>query len=256
MEPTVNKILYIFFFITWINAFSQDTLAWTEAKTEKIIFTEKDVKIDSSVIKSRTFDKNFKEKYQDNDYVYEQAVKESTWWDRFKQWLSDLFKNLFNLSSDSVSGKVVEIFIKIVAVLLIVYVIYLIVKAIMNGEGQWIFGKSSDKKVINYDEIEKNIHLVDFEKLIKDTLKSGEKRLSIRYYYLWLLKKMAEKNIIDWNVEKTNSDYLYEIKNEAFKTKFEYVSYLYNYSWYGEFDLDDETFEKAKKAFEKTIQSI
>ena len=126
----------------------------------------------------------------------------------------------------------------------------------MNGEGQWIFGKSSDKKVINYEEIEKNIHLVDLEKLIKDTLKSGEKRLSIRYYYLWLLKKMAEKSIIEWDVEKTNTDYLYEIENPDFKSKFEYVSYLYNYIWYGEFELDDETFEKAKTAFEKTIQSI
>ncbi|WP_112085547.1 DUF4129 domain-containing protein [Flavobacterium lacus] len=251
----MNKIFYIFFLLTWLNSFSQDTLPYNEVFEEKIIFTEKDIEIDSSTIETRTFEGDFKDNYQDSDYIYEQAVKESNWWERFKQWLADFFKNLFNLSSDTVSGKVVDILIKSLAVILIVFVIYLIVKSIMNGEGQWIFGKSSDKKVIHYEDIEKNIHLVDFEKLIKETLKSGEQRLSIRYYYLWLLKKMADKNIIEWDIEKTNSDYLYEIKDQTFKPNFEYVSYLYNYIWYGEFELDEQTFEKAKAAFEKIIKS-
>jgi hypothetical protein len=67
---------------------------------------------------------------------------------------------------------------------------------------------------------------------------------------------MSEKQIIEWDAEKTNSDYVYEIKNEQFKNNFNYLSYLYNYIWYGEFDIDDVTFEKAKASFEKTIQSI
>lgn len=255
MELTVNKLLYILLFLTCLQSFAQDSLS-VEAPEEKILFTEKDIKIDSSLIENRTFEQQFKDNYQDIDYIYEQAVKESSWWDRFKQWLADFFKRLFNLSSDTVSGKVVDIVIKTLAILLIIFVIYLIVKAILNGEGQWIFGKSSDKKVIHHEDIEKNIHLVDFEKLIKDTLKSGEQRLSIRYYYLWLLKKMSDKNMIEWDLEKTNSDYLYEIKNEAFQSDFEYASYLYNYIWYGEFELDEPTFEKAKTKFEKMIQSL
>lgn len=242
--------------LTCLSSFSQDSLSYVKVTEEKIIYTEKDIKIDSSSIEIRTFEENFKDNYQDSDYIYEQAVKESNWWDRFKQWLADLFKRLFSLSSDSVSGKVVDILIKSLAVILIVFVIYLIVKSIMNGEGQWIFGKSSDKKVIHYEDIEKNIHLVDFEKLIKETLKSGEQRLSIRYYYLWLLKKMSDKNLIEWDIEKTNSDYLYEIKEQTLKSDFEYASYLYNYIWYGEFELDETTFEKAKAAFEKIIKSI
>ena len=167
----MNKFLHILLLLIFANSFSRDTLTYEEVVEEKIIFTEKDIKIDSSTLETRTFEENFKDNYQDNEYIYEQAVKESNWWDRFKQWLADLLKSLFNLSSDSVSGKVVDILIKSLAVLLIVFVIYLIVKSIMNGEGQWIFGKSSDKKVIHYEDIEKNIHLVDFEILIKETLK-------------------------------------------------------------------------------------
>ena len=98
--------------------------------------------------------------------------------------------------------------------------------------------------------------MVDFEKLIKNTLKSNEKRLAIRYYYLWLLKKMAEKEIIEWDAEKTNSDYLNEIQNPTQKDNFAYLSYLYNYIWYGEFELDENTFDRAIATFEKTIQTI
>jgi len=98
--------------------------------------------------------------------------------------------------------------------------------------------------------------LVDFEKLIQKSLELDEKRLSVRYYYLWLLKKMSEKHIIDWDLEKTNTDYLYEIKNQAQKEEFAYLSYLYNNIWYGEFELDDTTFVKTKNAFEKSIKTI
>ena len=146
--------------------------------------------------------------------------------------------------------------VNIIAVILIVIVIFLIIKAILNKEGTWIFGSKSDRNLIRYDEIEKNLHLVDFEKLIKDSIKSGGHRLSIRYYYLFLLKKMSEKQIIEWDVEKTNSDYTYEIKSPELKANFEYLSYLYNYMWYGEFDLTLEDFEKAKKAFETTLNSV
>lgn len=252
----MNRWFLLVFFFACFHVLGQDSLVVETIEIEKTRYSEKDILIDSSAVEERTFNSSFKENYQDNDFVYEQKVNETNWWERFKEWLADFFRRLFNFSDDTVSMQFVEILIKVLAVLLLIFVIYLIVKSIMNGEGQWIFGKSSDKKVINYEEIEKNIHLIDFEKLIKDTLKSGEKRLSIRYYYLWLLKKMAEKNIIEWDVEKTNTDYLYEIKNPAFKSKFEYVSYLYDYIWYGEFDLDEETFQKAKTAFENTIQSI
>ena len=70
------------------------------------------------------------------------------------------------------------------------------------------------------------------------------------------IAEMSEKQIIEWDVEKTNSDYIYEIKSAELKARFEYLSYLYNYMWYGEFAVSIEDFEKAKKAFETTLKSI
>jgi hypothetical protein len=242
------------FFLFCSKVGAVDSLA--VAKEEKILFTEKDILIDSTTIKAKSFPQNFKKKYTDEAFIYEFKTPEKNAWDRFKEWLAGILKNLFSFSSNEASLNFVGILLKIIAVLIVVFVIYLIVKALMNKEGQWIFGRNSDKKGMNYNEIEKNLHLVDFEKLIKETLASGENRLCIRYYYLWLLKKMSEKHLIVWDVEKTNSDYLYELQNQSQKEDFAYLSYLYNYIWYGEFELDEATFEKAKNAFETTIKSI
>lgn len=242
------------FFLFCSKVGATDSLA--VAKEEKIVFSEKDILVDSAAIEAKSFPKNFKKKYTDEAFIYEFKTPEKNAWDRFKEWLAGILKNLFSFSSNEASLNFVGILLKVIAVLIVIFVIYLIVKSLMNKEGQWIFGRNSDKKGMNYNEIEKNLHLVDFEKLIKETLASGEKRLCIRYYYLWLLKKMSEKHLIVWDVEKTNSDYLYELQNQSQKEDFAYLSYLYNYIWYGEFELDQATFEKAKNAFETTIKSI
>ncbi|WP_306352842.1 DUF4129 domain-containing protein [Flavobacterium sp. '19STA2R22 D10 B1'] len=250
----MNKLLLYLFLLCAAPSWAQDSLA--AVKKDTIVFTEKDIILDHSAVKLQKFEKNFQQKYTDDDFQYKPRAVEQNMWQRFVTWLKNTLSKLFSFGGDGPSGKVIEITLKVLAVIVIIFVIYLIVKAIMNKEGQWIFGRSSDKKIIRYDEIEKQIHLIDFEKLIQNSLQSGERRLSIRYYYLWLLKKMAEKEIIEWDPEKTNSDYLYEIKNEALKSEFSYLSYLYNYIWYGEFDLDEPAFEKAKIAFEKAIQTV
>jgi hypothetical protein len=239
------------FFSVSISA--QDSLA--VANKDSIIYNPKNNKIDNSDITIQKFDSKFKTKYQSDEFQYEVKVAEKGIWDRFKEWLAYWFRKLFGLS-DGVSSNAVNITLKTIAILIIVYVIYIIAKLILNKEGQWIFGKSTTKKVISHEDIERNLKHIDFEKLIKETIKTGDKRLAIRYYYLWLLKKMSEQNIIDWNPEKTNSDYLYEIKSEKLKEDFNHFSYLYNYTWYGEFDIDEETFNKEKILLEKTIQSI
>ncbi|WP_269222105.1 DUF4129 domain-containing protein [Flavobacterium sp. IMCC34518] len=250
----MNKfiILILFFFCSKIGA--QDTLV--ETKKEKAIIAQKDIKIDTAFVELKPFAKNFKTKYTSTPFIYEFKTPKKNAWDRFKEWLANFFSKLFEFKNNKAASDFVNVLLKIIAISIVVAVIYMIVKAIMNKEGQWVFGKNSDKKIINYDEIEKNIHLVDFEKLINQSLQSDEKRLTIRYYYLWLLKKMSEKQIIIWDIEKTNSDYLYEIKNPVQKEDFAYASYLYNNIWYGEFELNDAIFAKTRKTFEKSIQTI
>lgn len=257
-----NTLICLFLFLSFISYGAGDSLASAKSTTieivkpAKVAHPESGILIDTAKIEARAFDKKLKSKYSGDAFIYEFKSKEKNAWDRFKEWLAGIFKRLFSFTNNETSMNFVEILLKSIAVIIVIYVIYLIAKAILNKEGQWVFGKNSDKKIIDYEDVEKNIKNADFEKLIQQALKSGEKRLTIRYYYLWLLQKMSAKEIIVWDIEKTNSDYLYEIKNPKLKDDFAYSSYLYNYIWYGEFDLDDMTFEKAKITFDNTLKTI
>ncbi|MCD2260914.1 DUF4129 domain-containing protein [Psychroserpens sp. XSD401] len=213
------------------------------------------VYIDVEPINKREYN-DLREKYDGSEFIYERTLENSGWWTRFKQWLSDLFKDLFNINSDAKAADITDIALKIFYVVIFLLVVFFIVKAIINREGYWVFGKSSDKSIIPVTDIENNIFETNFITLIKNAENNGNYRLAIRYYYLWLLKTLSEAELIDYDVEKTNSDYYTEIKNENTRKEFSYTSYLYNYIWYGEFDIDNSQFEKAKTAFTQFLNSI
>ncbi len=44
-------------------------------------------------------------------------------------------------------------------------------------------------------------------------------------------------------------------KNNNTKKDFQFLSYIYDYCWYGEFNITEIDFEKAEKSFLKAIQS-
>jgi len=213
------------------------------------------VYIDVDPIEKRHFE-DLKDKYSGNDFIYERTANNSGWWTRFKQWLSDFIKNIFDINSDAKASDVTDIAIKVFYVVIFILVVFFIVKAIINKEGKWVFGKSSDKSIIPVTDIESNIYEADFKSLIASAERDNNYRLAVRYYYLLLLKNLSQAGIIEYDVEKTNSDYHYEINSEALKKEFSYTSYLYNYIWYGEFDIDNNQFQKAKTAFNQFLNSV
>ncbi|OUS02519.1 hypothetical protein A9Q86_03165 [Flavobacteriales bacterium 33_180_T64] len=241
-------IILFFFGIIHANALSTNVSIPVQTLQDSVY-------IDTEPIDKRNFE-SLKDKYDGNEFIYERTVKNSGWWSRFKQWLSDFFKNLFDINSDAKAADITDIILKIFYVIIFLLVVFFIVKAIINKEGNWVFGKSSDKSIIPVTDIENNIHDADFKSLIKNAESEDNHRLAIRYYYLWLLKTLSEAEIIDYDVEKTNSDYYIEIADENTKKEYSYTSYLYNYIWYGEFDIDTSKYNKAKDAFTQFLNSL
>lgn len=234
------------------------TLHWEASsltETVHIQILQDSVQIDTEPIDRREYG-DLSEKYNGDEFIYERTVENSGWWTRFKQWLSDIFKDLFDFNSDAKASDFTDMALKIFYVVIFLLVVFFIVKAIINKEGKWVFGKSSDKSIIPVTDIENNIYQTDFKSLIASAEGENNYRLAVRYYYLWLLKTLSEAEVINYDVEKTNSDYYLEIEQTTTKEEFSYTSYLYNYIWYGEFDIDDHQFQKAKVAFTHFLNSF
>ena len=198
------------------------------------------------------------EKYKTAEFNYDESTEnvELSAWQRFKLWLAQKLKELFDLKTPDESMRAVTLLLKILGFLLIAFVIFKIVSAYVNDDGNWIFGRKSDKINIQATDIENNLHETDFKTLVEEALLKNDYRSAIRYYYLLSLKKLSNKEIIEWDSEKTNYDYFQEIKEEKVKKQFQYISYIYDYAWYGEFNIEKPEFDTSEQAFKKLFGLI
>ena len=170
--------------------------------------------------------------------------------------ITRFIQDLFRIKDPKQAQDTVDIILKTLAVLIILFVVYKIIQLVLNKEGQWIFGSAKNQNVIQVEDVAVNVHQINFAKAIEQSLLQNDFRLAIRYYYLWTLKKLSDSNQIKWDPEKTNADYAYELQNSDLKHDFEYHSYLYDYAWYGGFEISREHFLQAKNSFEKFLKNI
>ncbi|HMQ43133.1 MAG TPA: DUF4129 domain-containing protein, partial [Mariniflexile sp.] len=125
----------------------------------------------------------------------------------------------------------------------------LLIKFLMHAPINSVF-KTEVKDIDGFQYVEEHLTQVNFDTLISDALNNKNYRLATRYLYLKSLKLLTNKNIIEWHYDKTNSDYINEIKDENTKLVFKRISYIYDYVWYGEFPIDEAGFNKNTVHFE------
>lgn len=213
---------------------------------------ETEVKIDSSGVDVTSFKDNFKEAYSSDDFNYEindtggvnlmQRILR-----KFFGWLGEIF----GFDIDFMDYKTLEY---IIYTCLGLIVLYLLIKFLLNNPVSSVF-KTEDKSIEGFSYVEENIEQVDFDKLIKNALEDKNYRLATRFMYLKSLKVLANKEIIEWHFDKTNSDYFNEIKDAQLKSLFKRISYVYDYIWYGEFPIDEATYNKNKEDFNQLIKT-
>lgn len=82
--------------------------------------------------------------------------------------------------------------------------------------------------------------------------------MAIRWYYLKQLNILNDKKIITYQPFKTNIDYMMELGKSSYQKEFKDISHIYDYVWYGKYDialLDYEKLEKRFITFEDAVNS-
>ena len=199
----------------------------------------------------KKFDPNFKNKYQDNDFDYEVLKPKESVWDKVKkkisEWLSKIFGDLDPNKANDYTINILRFF----AILIVGFLLYILGRYLMSKDGNFLFGKRNRKIKITAQDLEENIHEINFPQSILMFEKQQDYRSAIRYHFLYALKKLTDKNLIDWNPEKTNRDYLKELKNNQLQEGFRRIIYIYDYIWYGEFQAQETDYQHYKTYFNK-----
>ncbi len=119
----------------------------------------------------------------------------------------------------------------------------------MNSIGIFSRRNSRDGAGLDFSEFTEDINTIDFDKMIEEAVKSGMYRRAVRLYYLKALKQLSDRSQILWEINKTNRDYLYELKSPQLRSGFEDITYVYEYVWYGNVEIDAEKFSKVRSTF-------
>jgi hypothetical protein len=95
-----------------------------------------------------------------------------------------------------------------------------------------------------------NIFEINYQKEIDRAVSKGNYRFAVRLMFLQLLKNLSDKQVIHYRQDSTNFDYLLQLHQTRHYQDFFRLTRNYEYSWYGQFDIDPDTFSLIRKDFE------
>ncbi len=186
----------------------------------------------------------------DADFDYTETKNENNAWNRFTAWLGNLFLKLFEwiFGAEKAVGMLAG-FLRIVPYLLLGVLLFILIKFFLKVNANAMKRSEHGTDNVILSEEERILKNEDIWALVQKALAAADYRLAIRYYYLLILQKMSSKELIDWQPQKTNDDYLRELKADRHQKPFRTITRLYDYIWYGSFSLNEEKYRKAEKAF-------
>lgn len=222
------------FFFTFVLLFCYNTL-----------FSQQSVQMDSGRIHERSISKQALQKIRgDQDFQYDRYREPpKSIWDKFWSWAWYKIDQLMSTRPGKIT---VWTFIILLAVSAIVFFILKVTE--MNKVG--LFARTSDSE-IRYNISSDDINQISFDEAIERAISEGNFRLALRLLYLQSLKKLSDKGYIDWQINKTNSDYIFEVLNKPWHPLFKSLTRKFEYSWYGEMNIGKDDFENLQLQFQQ-----
>lgn len=238
-----NFVLLLLFTFCFAELFGQDQV---EGTPENVVQYD----TQSEVSPVEFSEESINEFKNDDSFDYTEQESQDGLWASFKRWVSRVWWNFWDwlLGDSSGSGfwlGFIELLPYIIITVLIAFIVWLFYK--LNPGARLL--KSKDTPGIFFTEEEEIVKTKDIKKLITQALEQQNYRLAVRYYYLLILKKLSEAELIEYMFDKTNNDYIAEITPEKINSQFQKVTELYDYTWYGNFEVTATDYSMAQETF-------
>lgn len=96
----------------------------------------------------------------------------------------------------------------------------------------------------------------DFDSQIAKSIQQKEYRQAVRLYFIKNLKALSDKELIVWDINKTNNNYIYEIQDKELRANYAKSSLVFDYIWYGEFEVDESDFNSIRQQYESFYAKV
>ena len=169
------------------------------------------------------------------DYLSQIELPDYSWFDLVARWFNRLINSIF---SGKFEEKVTTPVMIIIFLIILITTLYFLYK-----KRPELFMRSKKNIPIPYTVEEENIHRINFNKEIDAALQAKDYRLAIRLLYLQTLRFLSDNDLIDWQIHKTPTEYLYEITNQEMKQPFRLITNHFLHIRYGNYQATCELFE-------------
>ena len=209
--------------------------------------------IDTFKVELRHPSENILDKYKSNktfDYSPTPEAAES-FWDKLMKWITKALIWIINTLFGKRSSEAISIMIDYILYGLMVAALIIVIIGLFKSEIRGFFYGANKEQKIKFAEYEEDIHNINFDELIAKAVDSKEYKIAVRYLFLKSLKLLSDKNIITLQINKTNHDYLSEIKKSELAKQFSKAALGFEVAWYGNFHVGEEHYKYSENIFKE-----
>lgn len=127
----------------------------------------------------------------------------------------------------------------LLAIAFVLFVLY----QLLQNKGLFKGGSAKLSVTQVAEEVEEDILELNIHQMLMKAEQQGNYRLATRYQFIKTLQLLNQKDRIDFAVDKTNRQYLYEIP-EQWRSEFSRLVLNYEYIWFGNVHIDQSLYEK------------
>lgn len=209
------------------------------------------VRYDSSAVVARVPGVDALQPYRaDADFLYDREPSQTfSLWDEIKRWLHD---HIFGPLGDATPDWVGEWFFYLLAAAGLAFAVTRLLRMDLGG----LFSGKQQRARLAFDAVTGDLGAMDFDALIDEAVGARQYRRAVRLLYLKTLQALAARRLIDWQRDKTNHEYVDELRPPSLRRPFAALTTLFEYVWYGDFPVDEAVFGRIRGSFSRFEKQV
>ena len=215
--------------------------------------------IDTLTIVEKKFDVEKIDRYKNNkEFNYVTLQETTSIFDQVKAWFVRSLRKIMSWFFDDIETPVGLLLslLKVLPYALLVVLVYLIIKFFLKINAHTSLHSTKNHGFVHLSNDEVLLQNKDLPHLLASAIEKEKYRLATRYQYILLLKQLSLNEVIVWQQQKTNKEYIKEVCRKNIHIEFEEITRFYEYVWYGNFQIDKHQYEKGMESISKIQEKI
>lgn len=215
-------------------------------RTDDNYYEKKENKFSNEVIFRSVPDTTVARMKKEKEFAY--ANDPAYWVKQKKVYRKGFWDYVFNFFESNT----VRVIFYILLTALIIFVLY---RVIVLNDLLIFYASKKKKKILEETEVQELDPLMIDEK-IEESIRQKNFNSAVRYLYLKTLYSLNDKKWIQFHAQGTNSEYLNQLGQHKQIKEFRFLTQVYEYVWYGKFEINEQQFSLVYQNFKNFQAAI